>query len=878
MDPARWERAQALFHRAADLDKDARARLLPDECIGDPALAAEVQRMLDEDARASLLDCDVAGVANHLLGGALSSSFRESGPYRIQRILGEGGMGVVYLAQRTDLGNLVAIKILRDSWRSPERRARFAAEQRMLAQLNHPSIARLYDANTLPDGTPWFVMEYVDGVPLAEYCRREQSTVDQRLRLVRAVAEAVQYAHERGVVHRDLKPSNILVKSDGSLRLLDFGIAKQLDSAVTQTKTQFRPMTPAYASPEQLRGDAVDVSSDVYSLGVVLYELLSGKLPFDVGNRTPSEAEALISTTEPPHPSVVARQTGCPAGNTDLDALCLTAMDRDPKRRYPSVAAFLRDIDRYLRHEPIEARRDFWRSSLASLARRHSRAAAVVLATVIVVFAAVAVTLTVSRRSAYAPARSRTIAVIPFLNIGADRDLDYLRQALASEIWRTLSSAPSLSLRPAEAGRGYAGGARDAQRAGRELHATAVASGRFLKAGEQLQITMELTDVESNRLIWSDVFDVPAGNMVAMQAQVAAKTRRAMAPVLGAAEFVSGHPPVPRSEEAYQLYLQAAALPDETSADPETFRRAIDMLRKSVALDPSYAPAWESLSAHYGRQAWWGKGGKEAEALARQAMDRALALDPDNVTGQAGWLYQSTQPGYASEPAARTKGEAYRGLAALLRRRPDVARLHFMMSWLLRDAGMLDEAASECEASVVIDAQDAGARSCGVVFLLRGDYARARNYLDLEPDSEVSKAMTVDIFLRQSKPQEALRALRTYLPRWAGYDVLEAYLELRSSTEVAAMARAVQPSEDPEINYFAAAHLAYAGQRDAALDMLQRAIDGGYCSFPAARTDPMFSTVFGAPRFTAIAAAGTACQDRFLQERTVVPRKARSPF
>jgi serine/threonine-protein kinase len=877
MDPARWERLQALFHRAAGLDNAARARLLADECAGDPALAAEVYRMLDEDARASVLDYEVAAVAKGLLGGALSSSFRDSSPYRIQRVLGQGGMGVVYLAQRTDLGNFVAIKILRDSWGSPECRGRFAAEQRMLAKLNHPSIARLYDANTLPDGTPWFVMEYVDGVPLTEYCRREQSTAAQRLRLIRTVAEAVQYAHERGIVHRDLKPSNILVTSDGSLRLLDFGIAKQLDSAVTQTKTQFRPMTPAYASPEQLRGDAVNISTDVYSLGVVLYELLSGKLPFDIANKTPSEAEALISTTEPPHPSVVARRTGCPAGNAALDALCLTAMDRDPKRRYPSVAAFLRDIDRYLHHEPLEARRDFWRSSLASLARRHRKATAAGLAALIV-FAAVAATLALSRRSDYARPHPRAIAVIPFLNIGADHEFDYLRQALAAEIWRTLSDAPSLSLRPAEVGRRYAGGSRDAQKAGRELHAAAVVSGRFLKAGEQLQITMELTDIESNRLIWSDVFDVPAGNMVAMQAQVSAKTRRAMAPVLGAAEFVGEHPPVPRSEEAYQLYLKAAALPDETSADPQTFRRAIDMLRRSVALDPSYAPAWESLAGHYLRQAWWGKGGKKAEALAREAMERAGALDPDNVTWQAGFLYQSTQPGFASKPAARTKAEAYLGLAALLRRRPDMARMHFMMSWLLRDAGMLDEAARECEVSLLIDAQDSGARSCGVVFLLRGDYTRAHDYLNLEPDSEVSRAMTIDISLRQSKPQDALRALRAYLPKWAGYDVLRAYLEHRPALEIAAMARSLESSDDPEINYFSAAHLAYVGQRDAALDMLQRAIDGGYCSFPAARTDPMFSTVFEAPRFAAIAAAGTACQDRFLKERIVALTKARSSF
>src|SRR2546427_1165150 len=189
-------------------------------------------------------------------------------------------MGVVYLAEREDLGSIAAIKILRDAWLSPDRRERFASEQRTLAQLNHPAIARLYDADTLADGTPWFVMEYVEGVTLTEYCRAHQCSIEVRLQLFRLVCEAVQYAHQRAVIHRDLKPSNILVKSDGTVRLLDFGIAKQLESLdlpIDQTMTGLRLMTPAYAAPEQICGDRVGINTDVYSLGVILFELLTGQ-------------------------------------------------------------------------------------------------------------------------------------------------------------------------------------------------------------------------------------------------------------------------------------------------------------------------------------------------------------------------------------------------------------------------------------------------------------------------------------------------------------------------------------------------------------------------------------------------------------------------
>src|ERR1019366_758605 len=223
-----------------------------------------------------------------------------------------GGLGVVYLAQRDDLGSLVAIKILRDAWLSPARRERFLSEQRTLAQLNHPSIARLYDADTLEDGTPWFVMEHVDGIPLTHYCRTHACSVEQRLQLFRSLCEAVQHAHSHAVIHRDLKPSNILVKSDGSVRLLDFGIAKELESLdlqVDQTMTGLRMMTPAYASPEQIRGDRVGISTDVYSLGVVLYELLTGQLPFDLSGLTPAEGATIIAEHEPGKPSAAVKRT-----------------------------------------------------------------------------------------------------------------------------------------------------------------------------------------------------------------------------------------------------------------------------------------------------------------------------------------------------------------------------------------------------------------------------------------------------------------------------------------------------------------------------------------------------------------------------------------
>jgi len=409
MDSTRWERIQVLFHQAADLPEGQQLGFLEVQCSDDPTLISEVVSLLNEDAKSSsLLDRQVANLAEEVFGDSSDAAppFEKFGPYRIQKTLGSGGMGIVYLAEREDLGTQVAIKILRDAWVSPARRERFTAEQRTLAQLNHPYIARLYDADTSPDGTPFFAMEYVEGVPLVHFCRTHQSTLGERLKLFREVCEAVIYAHQHAVIHRDLKPSNILVKEDGTVRLLDFGISKQLEvlgESVDQTITGLRLMTPAYASPEQIRGEQVGVQSDVYSLGVVLYELLCGRLPFDLSSRTPAQAEKILTEQQPERPSSAAVAGKGTATDTqsflslsksqwsDLDVLCLTAMHKDLTRRYGSVEALLRDIDHYLRQEPLEARSDSFGYRGAKFVARNQKslaaAAAVLLAVVgIVVF------------------------------------------------------------------------------------------------------------------------------------------------------------------------------------------------------------------------------------------------------------------------------------------------------------------------------------------------------------------------------------------------------------------------------------------------------------------------------------------------------------
>jgi serine/threonine protein kinase/Tfp pilus assembly protein PilF len=396
---------------------------------------SDVLALLDADAASeSLLDRGIETAARSVLNGegippALRSAF---GAYHITELLGEGGMGVVYLAQRPDLGTLAAIKILRDAWLSPSRRERFASEQRTLAQLNHPSIARLYDADSLADGTPWFVMEYVRGQALTAYANAHDAPIDQRLRLFRDVCEAVLHAHRHAVIHRDLKPSNILVTDEGAVKLLDFGIAKQLESLDgpdDRTRTGMRMMTPAYAAPEQSRGGRLGIHTDIYSLGVILYELLTGRLPFDVEDRTPSEIDRMIAEVAPDKPSDAVRSPDAPAAArargrnvsgsawADLDVLCLTAMHKEASRRYLTVEALIRDIDHFLRDEPLEARPDSTRYRVGKFVRRNWRevgAASAVFVSVIVLVIFYTVRVTEARNDALAQA-ARTQRIQSFM-------------------------------------------------------------------------------------------------------------------------------------------------------------------------------------------------------------------------------------------------------------------------------------------------------------------------------------------------------------------------------------------------------------------------------------------------------------------------------
>jgi serine/threonine-protein kinase len=390
--PEQRGRVEAVFDAALDLAPADRNAFVERECGDDVVVRNEVVALLTAHERDF-------GVLEAASPGTLVASLLEVyrpgsriGPYRLTREIGRGGMGVVYLAERDDgqFRRTVAIKVMRAGMDPDEVRRRLEAERQILAALDHPNIARLYDGGVAPDGRPYLVMEYVEGQPIDEYCDSHRLSVEERLALFCTVAHAVHYAHRRLVVHRDLKPSNILVTADGHPKLLDFGIAKILEESPLEvtaplTRTGLRLLTPEYASPEQIRGGPVTTANDVYALGVVLYELLTGRRPFDVSDLSPAEAERVILLQDARKPSTLTSRRDTASRNTagdtaapdpahtatlrrstpvrlarrlsgDLDNLVLMALRKEPERRYASAQQFADDIQRHLVGRPVTAR------------------------------------------------------------------------------------------------------------------------------------------------------------------------------------------------------------------------------------------------------------------------------------------------------------------------------------------------------------------------------------------------------------------------------------------------------------------------------------------------------------------------------------------
>jgi serine/threonine protein kinase/Tfp pilus assembly protein PilF len=687
---------------------------------------------------------------------------RHIGPYRIEREIGRGGMGSVYEAWRADgeFQHRVAIKLIKDDLDRDFVLSRFRNERQILAALDHPNIGRLLGGGTTQDGNPYFVMEYIEGQPLYEYSDAHGLDVAERLRLFTQVCEAVQYAHQKLVIHRDIKPTNILVSAAGVPKLLDFGIAKLLNPELVsettpQTTLGVRLMTIEYASPEQVQALPISFLSDVYSLGVILYELLTGHSPYRFRNRMPHEVARAIIEDEPELPSMVVSRPGpsIPLSHIDRDALTLSsaaetrphliaslrnelignldnivlkALRKDPSERYESVAAFRDDILRHLNGWAVMA-------------------------------------------TAYLPAKKRdddpkSIAILPLkiLNLGPTTDTgeSFLGVGLADAMITRLSGVRTLAIRPTSAVVPYGDPNADPLRAGRELGVDYVLDGRIKTLGSRVRVSLQLLDVRQGSNTWADQFDEQFSDALELEDSISAKVAESLLPQLtetGRRRFRKRGTDNPR---AFDAYLRGRFFWNKFT--PESLPKAFDSFQEAIKLDPDYALAHVGLADFYNWAAIYGiLAAPVTYPQAKAAARRAIELD--DSLGEA---YATL--GLSIETSECNWEETERIYQKALELNPNYPLAHEWYSSLLIGSGRFEEGMAEIKRAEELDPLSLRERTLTAwsyyqVRQYQESTAKARQIIDLDRNNFQGHLQLGNALLEMGQAEKGLAAIRESL-------------------------------------------------------------------------------------------------------------------
>ncbi|MDX6694572.1 MAG: eukaryotic-like serine/threonine-protein kinase [Blastocatellia bacterium] len=847
MSQERWQQVEEVFQSALDLEPDERARYLDEKCAGDAELLREVEVLLRQhEAAGDFLESPVYERSDlQSLPPTLTSEEPDPvigeriGAYRIEREIGRGGMGTVYKAVRADgeFRQRVAIKLVKRGMDTDFILQRFRNERQILAALEHPHIGHLLGGGTTTDDRPYFVMEYIEGQPLYQYCDTHRLSIRERLELFSLICDAVHYAHRKLVVHRDLKPSNILVTSNGSPRLLDFGIAKLLDpelisDATPQTATALRMMTMEYASPEQVEGEAVTFLSDVYSLGVILFELLCGHRPYRFRNRAPHEMARAIIEDEPERPSAAlvrvdksllkhyaTREASALVylaearaqtldglqrelvGN--LDNITLKALRKEPAARYQSAEALQSDITRCLEGRPVNAPHYF--PSVFPERSPVSKAAA---------------------------SSTKAIAVLPLkiLNLGTKMETgeSYLGVGLADALITRLSRVRSLAVRPTSAILRYGDETTDPLLAGRELVVDFVLDGRIKIAGERVRVSLQLLDVAQNTSVWANQFDESFVDALELEDSISAKVSGAILPRLAQDEEARLKKRGTDNAEAFAAFMRGRYFWNQFT--PESLPKALASFEKAIALDARYAPPYVGLADFYNWASIYGiLPPGECYEKSRAAALRALELDDSLAEAYAAlgliteslwsWseaerLYQRAvelNPNYSLAHEWHASlligtGRFEEGMKAIRRAEeldPLSLRAMTLTAWTIYQCRRYPEAVAKAEQIIELDKDfPQGHLQLGNALIEAGDAVTAvaalRKAALLMPDSALPKYALCFALVAAGQRDEARRIV-------AEIDALAA-------------ARYIKP-------YFIALAYVAVGEKETALALLEKAFD-----------------------------------------------------
>jgi TolB-like protein/Tfp pilus assembly protein PilF/tRNA A-37 threonylcarbamoyl transferase component Bud32 len=830
-----WRRIKDIAGGALDEPVASRAAYVAARCGVDQSLRREVESLIASTTRAEQL-FESPAILMAAAEAAIDSLSRFDGPrpgervgaYQIVRDLGGGGMGAAYLAVRADAEyeKRVAVKLIRRGMDSDAVLRRFRHERQILADLEHPYIARLLDGGTTANGLPYFVMEYVDGAPIDVHCDTNQLSIRDRLVLFRKVCDAVEHAHRHHVVHRDLKPSNILVTPDGVPKLLDFGIAKLLTPGAGSGRTELtllsHAMTPPYASPEQVRGESVTPASDVYALGVLLYELLAGQRPYRLDRLTLREIDEVICRQEPPPPSSVARTGDAARLTGDLDNIVLMALRKEPGRRYPSAEALSGDLQCYLDGQPVRARAAEPGYRAMTLLRRH-RVRAIEAAAVVAAIAAGA--LIAPWSSSPAPPRVVTsVAVMPFTIASSDRDVAYLSEGLTDGLIDGLSAYPRLRVASRDAVFATSGGGRNAQEIATALQAEGLLLGNLSQSGEAISVRLQLVDGASGRTTWSESYSGQVTSLVDLRERVT----REVVDRLGLRADDALRPPSrqTRDSAAYELYLKGRYVWNKRTE--EGFRRGLEYFQQAIEKDPQYALAYTGLADCYNLLGIWGAiPPAEAMPQVKDAALKAIALDGTLAEAHTSlafvqWVYDWDWNAAAAE---------FQRAIAL---DPEYATAHDWYGYYLASTGNFDDAIASMRRAKALEPVSLSiSTDLGEIYYWAGRYPQAiaelQAVLDVEPGFAMARNILGLTYLQTGRVREAIDQLEAANRLASGPRMLSTLAYAygvagqRAQADAAADALRVQSAD----RYTSAFSLALAdlgtGNRADALASLERA-------------------------------------------------------
>jgi serine/threonine protein kinase/Tfp pilus assembly protein PilF len=793
------------------------------------------------------------------------------GPYELIRVLGAGGMAEVWLAKRADgaFNRDVALKLPSLTRVRHDLEQRFFRERNILASLEHPHIARLYDAGIDPHGLPYLSMEYVQGELLTDWCDAQHLDIRARLRLFLQVLGAVQYAHERQVIHRDIKPSNILVTKGGEVRLLDFGVATLLDDGEAAGKTPLttvygHALTPIYASPELIRGEPVTAKSDIYSLGVVLFELLTGDRPYRL-NAGASRAllEHAIAAAEVRKPSTQIIQDAWGfRGATheqltrqlrgDLDHIALKALDKEPQARYASAAAMADDVQRYLDGKPISAQAPRLTYRFGKFLRRNrvvvsvaAAAGLVVLATLLFEFERQAEQAS-DANSAYVrrPINEKSIAVLPFLDMSEKKDQGYFSDGLSEELITLLAQIRDLQVIGRTSSFHFKGKDVPLSEIASTLGVAHVLEGSVRHAGGTVRVTAQLIRTADGVHLWSQTFDRDVKDIFQVQDDIAA----AVVDSLKLRLLHPGSDPH-RSDipEAYNQFLLARQY--GRRGNLEDIERAVAAYKEAIALDPNYAAAYAGLSF---TQTAIANSTQDAArfALAREAADKALTLAPQLVDAyRARALFRLETLDFAG---ARADSEKALSLA------PGESQVQSLYGVQIAAFGKIPQAIAAMNKAIDLDPFSAYAwGNVGLFHTANRNYPAARRAIEralaIIPTADALHFALGQLDLLQGQLVEAqAEFLKQGLEpnRRVGYAMVE-YASGRDKQSLQALNEIIA-KHAADMAYQVGDVYAWRGEKDKAFEWLERAYNQRDSGLNGIAYDPLLSSLQGDPRYGAL--------------------------